>query len=84
MTEKKPGDKRRTTVHDRYTVECSLCGLIDYGFTSFDKATTFALQKLWRHANHGQVTIFDVMAHQGKPNHWEVDSCGYFKVIGRK
>ena len=31
MTEKKPGDKRRTTVHDRYTVGCSLCGLIDLG-----------------------------------------------------
>ncbi len=59
-------EKRRTTVHDRFQVDCSYCGFLDSFMTRAD-AKRYAEYMQKRHNTDVEIiTIYDVMAHKPK------------------
>lgn len=65
-------EKRITTTHDRFTVDCSQCGFLPYGYTNFTDALNYAKKAVLKHASPNEkITVFDRMAHKGKPELWD-------------
>jgi len=67
--------KKFTTVHSRYQISDSCCGLVEVA-TSFREASEVARRHASRHAKDGddstlRVEIFDVMARRHCQDTWE-------------
>ena len=64
---------QHTTTRERFTVGCDWCGHLD-GFKSYRDAHEYA-ESIWH--NHlecpGVIRVFDIMAHQGQPEMWDVN-----------
>jgi hypothetical protein len=72
---------RFTTTHDRFQVVSSVCGWLA-GYSKFVDALSYArAKKTERHTEPQEiVTIFDLMAHHGKPQLWDIAG----KILARK
>ena len=63
---------RATTTHDRFMVLCSVCGWIS-GHKNFSLALSAAQYAyMLKHTLPDEkITIYDLMAHKGKPELWD-------------
>jgi len=64
-----------TTVHDRYQISDSCCGVVETA-TSLTKASTIAKNHALRHTQDGDlstkvVQVFDIMARSNCQDTWE-------------
>jgi len=67
-------------VLERFTVNCSVCGYLT-GHTTLAKALMKATSAQRGHSLRGEVvTVFDVMAHRGRPELYNADG----EVLGRR
>lgn len=75
------GEKRYTTVHDRYEIGCSVCGSVAHAMTLSD---ALAQARTYRKDVHKSpeevVTVFDVMARRGACSEWNLEG----RCIGYK
>ena len=67
-------EKRYTTVHDRFQVVHDIDGFLE-GFAT--RAEAMAYAQRWDNPETtgyepGGVTVYDLMAHKGKPNMWRL------------
>ncbi len=62
-----------TTVHDRFQVCCSYCGFLS-SHRTHELALESAKHALARHNQKVEhITVFDLMAHKGKTDLWDVN-----------
>ncbi len=69
-----------TTMDDRFTIDCSFCGLLS-SETRFNAALETAKRLSGKHNETGErISIFDRLAHKGACNLWDVNG----KCLGNK
>ena len=61
------------TVDDRFQVSCSICGYLTSERTLKEAIHTARFADMKHHSENEHIEIYDIMAHMGKPELYNVD-----------